>query len=194
MNLSDIRAAVLEETNRTDKSAMILRAVRSIVLQAHRIEDFQRDLVKDNAVYPASPGNDILVSLPTRWRRFERIDIVDLATGVFTGNKYSWIEPDDNNQFNPALLPNYYWVEGAQVKLTSYTAASRLAWWYYADPDLAQDTASTWITTRYSQDIIDGAIGYVYRKLGDTESARNYLQLWAEFRQRLVADNLQPQT
>lgn len=190
MDIATLTAAVISETGKPHMSALVERAVKSIVLRAHQSDYYPRDLVSDNAVVPGSPSTTVIEALPDRWRKFESIELLDASTGVSLEKYFNAVLPSSAMQFDGTVFPYCYWVEGTNVKLFSEVSIDRLGWYWYANPDLSTTAKTTWITENYEQDIIDGASAYVYLKAGDKDSASIYANFFASFIARLRAENL----
>ena len=62
--------------------------------------------------------------------------------------------------------------------MESASSIANYGWTYYTYPDLTNLTAETWLMTKYFQELIDGTLAYVYKKLGDEKTARDYRDLW----------------
>jgi len=192
MDLAALIAAVTEDTGRPEasKAGLISRAVSYTVLRAHQTDFYPRDRVFDGNVVPVSPSTAVIQALPTRWRKFDQIEIVDLSTGVSLGKKLSLQTPDDTEYFDGTELPNYYWVAGDNVHMFSTTTIQRVAWWWYQNPDLSTTSKSTWITNQWPQTIIDGAVAYVHAKLGDKSMSDTYIQLFQDALRTIRAEAL----
>lgn len=189
MDIAALRDAVIAETGAPHLSAMIERAVKSVILTAHKSGYYLRDLVSDNNVIPGSPSTEVSQALPTRFRMFDCIELVDLSTGVRLEKKFDVVTPDSSLQFDGSRLSYCYWVEGSNVILKSYDVIQRISWSWYQNPDLSATNKTTWITTDYEQDLIDGACAYVYLKRGDKSSAQIYASLWSDHLRKIVAEN-----
>jgi len=190
MDIAALTAAVISETGKPHQSALIERAVKSVILKAHQSDYYQRDLTSDDNVVPGSPAIAVVEELPTRFRKFESIELLDASTGVSLGKYFDPVLPSSSLQYDGNLIPYHYWVEGANVKLFSEISIDRLGWSWYQNPDLSTTAKTTWITANYEQDIIDGASAYVYLKAGDKSSASIYADFFNGFIRRLRAENL----
>lgn len=189
MNITNLAAAVVSESGRPDKATMIERAVKAKVLQAHQLDFFPRDRIEATFV-PSSPGETVTEALPARFRQFALIRPLN-ASGVHLDKKFTRKDPGDIFNFEGEIEPDYYYVLGTNVVMQSTDSIVKLHWVYYEYPDLSSGSTETWICTKYEQEIIDGALGYVYKKLGMASVAKAYTDLWNfEHIPRIIRDNL----
>ena len=194
MDLAAIASAVLDETGRPEKATMVARAVKAVVLKAHETDYFPQDLVVGSATTPAG-GVSTLTSaaLPSRFRKFSSIEVVSSAGASFSPRVFlPFKTPDNILQFDGTELNSYAYLAGSVVILKHSSDIAKYRMTYWAAPDVSATDKTTWITSNssYEQDLIDGACAYVYRKLGDTDTVRGYLQMWQEFQARLRAENM----
>lgn len=193
VTLTNIKDAVLIETGRVDKDALIERAVKNIVLMAHKIDFFPEDRKVDDNVVPGTPALVISEALPLRWRKFSLIEPLT-SGGIRYATEYKRHfhvkDPENIFDFNNEIVTEYFYVLGQTVVMESDTQIDRLRWVWYEYPDIATMSNSTWLTNLYEQELIDGVCAYVYRKLGDIASARSYHDLWREHRQRIQSEHL----
>jgi hypothetical protein len=187
--LAALATEAIAQCGRPDKAALIASAIKHMTFNAHRFEFYPQDRVIAE-VTPVSPGNVILEALPTRWRKFASIRPLSDA-GAYLDKVFTFRVPENIYDFSGDLEYNYFYVVGSNVYISNYDVTSKFEWVYYADPDLSTDAASTWITNRYEQEIIDGALGYVYKKLGDETTSRTLIDLWrVDHLPRIRADNM----
>lgn len=190
MTLTQIYDAVLAESLRSDKAALITRSVVAVVLSAHMSDYYYRDRVLDNNVTPVAAGTDITINLPTRFRKFDSIEVLAPDTGARLGIPVGMVNSDNIYRADGTLTPYYYHVMGNEVKIHGANSIGRLGWTYFQSPDLSSMGGSTWITTAFPEEIIGGVLLRLYRSLGDSATANLYYPLWQEFIERLRADYL----
>ena len=187
--LATLLTEALAQSGRPDKTAVLTAAIKQMVFNAHRRDFFPKDRVKA-IVTPAAPAVTITEALPTRWRKFSYIR--PLNSSEATLNKvFTRKDPGDVFSFEGYTVPEYYYVLGTNVFMESADSIVKLEWCYYVNPDLSSPTATTWVTENYEQEIIDGALGYMYKKLGDTKTAREFIDLWINTHlPRILGENL----
>ena len=174
--IQDIIDNVEAETNRVDKTAMITRAVKAVILKAHALDYFPQDRVSA-VITPSSPGLIVTEALPTRWRKFDIIAPLSSA-GVSLKKKFTRRDPDDMMYFDGERISDHFHVVGSNVIMESEDSIVKVGWTYYTYPEVSTLSSSTWMTLRYEQELTDGALAYVYKKLGDESTARDYRDLW----------------
>ena len=176
MDIQALKDAVIEETGRPDKAAMIERAVKAIVLIAHNYDSYPQDRVSA-IVVPGVAGKIVTEALPTRWRVFEIIAPL-AADGTTLKKKFKRRSPDNTMAFEGTNLTEHFHVAGQTVVMESLDEIVNIGWSFFQDPDISTLAKTTWITLKYGQELIDGANAYVYKKLGDEKTAKDYRDLW----------------
>src|SRR6187551_1791232 len=168
--ITQLVTAVVEDTGRVDKTTLIARYVRAGIIKAHELDYFPLDRVAATQAVIA-PGTSTAFALPTRWRKFFSIFPCD-SGGLTAGLQLELDQAGFMDSFDAvkkATYRDYYKVVGNQVLMETDASISYVRIIYWAYPDLALDTAETWITLRYPQAIVDFATAYVQNKLGNPE-------------------------
>lgn len=178
MDIDELVAAVEIDTGRPDKSALIGRSVRAMVLKAHQLDYFPQDRVSEIKT-AGTPAKSITEALPTRWRKFELVrPLTTLDVPVLGIHKFTRKVPDNIFNFDGDVQPNYYYVIGSTVFMESTQQIDKFNWVFFQHPTVVAGTATTWITLQYEQELIDLCNSYVYKQLGDNVSSKLNLELW----------------
>jgi hypothetical protein len=192
--IADAITAVQVNTSRPDKVALITQAVKAFVVKAHAVDFFHRDLVELGATAPGTPGYDVTIALPTRWRKFAYIFQCDSTGLPISGHKgFKFLDPEDVFQYNTSARNEVAYVVGNNVRLINNTTQiDYYRWGFYQKPDASSTATSTWILDNEAmfQGIVDGATMYVHSKLGNTNLARVEQLNWDEWKGMILAEAL----
>ena len=195
MDIAGIIAEVIVQTGRSDKTALITQAAKAMVLKAHSLDFFPRDRVESNilAVSPTA-ANEVSVTLPARWRRFNYIFQCDSTGRPISGHVgFTRVDAEDVFLFDTRRRNEVYYVVGENVKMLNYNREiSHYRWAYFAYPDVSTTNKETWMTKNdmLAQAIIDGTTWYVHKKLEHQTSARIEMENWNEWKGIILAEAL----
>ena len=95
------------------------------------------------------------------------------------------------------ITEHFHVIDGFVVCESKDTIVN-VGWTYYTYPDVATLNKESWLQTLYEQELIDGALAWVYKKLGDETTAKGYRDLWSGnprinlkgHADRIIGDNL----
>ncbi len=189
-----MKAAVLSEIKRPDQTALISSAVNAMVLKAHSVDFFPRDLVESNVITVGTPGTEVSEALPTRWRKFNYIFQTGSTGLILAGHKgFENVDAADRFQWDTSAKNEIYYVAGSNVKLKNFkTSISYIKYGYFEYPDVSNDALNTWMTSNVMLEraILDMAIRYIHLKLGDATRARSEELNWVEWKATILAEAL----
>jgi hypothetical protein len=182
MDIGEIVDAVIADTSRVDLETSILRWAKAALLRFHEYDYYPKDRVRDQPTVGTS-GNQVTLTLPTRWRRFRYI-----AKTTSDGTVCGIFKPGTEFIGTSA----WYEVVGNEVVLHDVSGGiiSYVDWVYYEYPEIGDDT-ETWISEKYGQEVIDLVNWYLYRRTGDLETARSLEELAERNLRRVQQDNLE---
>lgn len=192
-NVIDEVTAIL---GRPDQATLITSTTKAMIIKAHCVEKFHRDLWTTTGTAVTTPGQIVTENLPTRFRDFESIMVTDSSGSPvysgWTGGDRSLALNVDYIQFvDPNEFPNNvkYTVVGDKYKVASpFGSISNLSLGYYAFPDLTNLANTTWMLGNelIVRAIEDGISMYVKLKLRDP-SAKVDANMWTMWQEDIRA-------
>jgi len=192
MTLTELIAEVYTLTNRPDRVAETLSAVRSATLKAHQSDYYYKDIFEtvlkfDSAEYVQSLDYRLLIP---RWRAIKYLRKYDNSTST-PGHTLEIILPDNVFDDYKVQKNDIAYVAGAYVQINSSTQEQYYLLGCYLAPDITQATYNSWVALDHPWAIIYDAAATVFKAIGKDDEAAAFRALYAEQISDLRISNIQ---
>lgn len=188
MNLAQLQAAVIVETNRPDLVAETLQAVLEATMTVHMTDYWYKDLSENLVVFDTL--TDFIQTLNVGALPFcrdiayiRKADVGVTNTGGATtlGNRFNFVKRVDIGDIldGYGYEKNDIWYQaGKQINIKSSTPLgyARIGWYQYPNLDPTGVAFSSWIATELPAVIIYRAAGNIFAKIGEDKSYAMYLR------------------
>jgi hypothetical protein len=193
MNLAELQAEVYTLTNRPDRVAETLSAVRAATLKAHNSDYYYRDLYETAVVFSSSEFFQQVdyQSLVPRWRAFKYLRKLDTTvTPNVPGKFFDLVVPENVLDDYAVHREDICYVAGQNLQVRSSTAFQYALMGCYIHPDITVATYSSWIAVDNPWAIIYEAASAVFKMIGKSEEGVSYKLLAGEQYAELKISNI----
>lgn len=169
---SDLVDDVIAITNRPDRLDLIKLGIRSATLKAHHSDFFPKDLFETGIQWsiPAFIQSlEYRVVIP-RWRALKYLRKFDNSTSPGTpGDFFELLTPEQILDDYGVQRDNICYIAGEMLEIRSSTQDEFQLLGCYRNPDVVEDTYTSWIALDYPDAIRFGAASIVFKQTGYDE-------------------------
>lgn len=191
MNLAELQAEVILQTNRPDLVDLTLSAVKAATLKAHQTDFYPRDIYETGVSFSTSlyeQDFEVATFIP-RFRAIKFARVYDNASGT-PKQIFELIDPINVlDTYNSARL-NIMYLGGAEIHFKCSDQFQHILFGCYLNPDVTTETFISWVADLYPYTIIYEAAAIVFRSIGQTDKARGARELAGEAYQLLRLNNV----
>lgn len=201
MQFSELIDQAATLTVRPDKEGLIAQkinaVIRTISLSGTYWKDLVEEILSDHSDWDPDSNTQTL-TLPTRFRKpayIERdLSAINPSTGRLESRQtqgllYNRVDPRSTKR-EGRLVPNAYYMSGANLLLRQEVAGERVIWGYYAYlPRLVAPEDTNWVAELMPDLIIDWASQFVLASLGDRDRTNGVASL-AQFQLSVFVDEM----
>lgn len=191
MTLAELIQEVYTITNRPDRSAETLSAIKSATLKAHQCDFFWKDLFETGVQFS---GPDFLQQLDYRsvlplWRANKYLRKFDFPSST-PGKFLTIIQPEQVLDAYKCEKDDIYYYGGTVLNIKSSTLEDTFLYGCYVNPDITSGGYNSWIALDHPYAIIFDAAGTVFKAIGKDEEAATYKSLVPEQLMMLKTSNI----
>lgn len=192
MTLAELIQEVYSLTNRSDRVAETLSAVKSATLKAHQSDYFYKDLFEaviqfDNSAYVQNLDYRQLIS---NWRAAKYLRKFDNTTGT-PGKFLDLILPENVLDDYKIVKEDVFYVAGAYLQINSSTQEQYYSLGCYVNPIITESGYNSWIALDHPYAIVFDAAATVFKAIGKDDEAAAYRNLVLEQLAMLKISNIE---
>lgn len=191
MTLTELQAEVITITNRPDRTAETLLAVRQATLALHHKDYFWRDIEETGISFLTS---DYLQELEYRpiLPFFRAIKYLRKSDSSGTpGDFFSVVVPESILDDFGYQRTNVCYAAGQSIEIKSSTKFQYAILGYYKNPDISVSSYNSWIAMDHPYAIVLMAAEKVFNMIGKTEEFTRFKLLRDEEVASLISSNIQ---
>ena len=192
MNLAELQAAVILETNRPDLTARTLQAVQSATLKAHQSDFFPRDIFESGIAFATSAYEQDL-EVTTFVPRFRAIKYARIFDNI--GNTplemFDIISPENILDSYSQARTNVCYLGGLEIHFKAKNEFQHILFGCYLNPIIAVSTFTSWIADNHPFAIVYEAAAIIFRSTGNTEKFQSMRDLARDEYRNLSVNNIQ---
>ena len=193
MTLAELIAEVYTLTNRPDRVAETLAAVRSATLKAHQSDYYFKDLFEVGlsfSIVDYVQNFDYRAAIPL-WRSLKYLRKYDVVAGVGTeGTELEIIVPENVFDEYKIEKTDVCYGAGAYIQIKSSTKQQFYLLGCYVNPNITQAAYSSWVALDHPYYIIFDAAATVFKAIGKDDEAAAYRTMMSEQLAMLRASNI----
>jgi hypothetical protein len=181
MTLAELIAEVYTLTGRPDRVAETLSAVKAATLKAHQSDYYYKDLFEsglDMLTADFTHSFDYRQVLP-RWRALKYLRKLDYPSNV-PGKMLTVVQPESVLDDYKIQKTDICYVAGAYVQINCATEQRYFLLGCYLNPDVNQNTYSSWIAQDHPYAIVFDATATVFKAIGKDEETAQFRGLVME--------------
>lgn len=193
MTLTELQTEVIGITNRPDLVSRTLSAVKAATLACHTNDFYSKDVLEALVQFPSATFEQTFNTVATfpRWRAIKYIRAVDSISGIPVEPPLTLITPEEILDGYGYTKLNVFYEAGTNLQIKLKTAYSQFLIGYYALPDTATNTFSSWIAASWPWAIIYEAAAIIFKSIGQSEMETSQRGLSREWMQRIAISNIQ---
>ena len=193
MTLAELIAEVYTLTNRPDRVAETLAAVRSATLKAHQSDYYFKDLFEVGISFSTAEfvqNFDYRTAIPL-WRALKYLRKYDVVSGVgVEGIELDIIVPENVFDEYKIEKTDVCYGAGAYIQIKSSTKQQLYLVGCYLNPNIGTTTYSSWVALDHPYYIIFDAAATVFKAIGKDDEASAYRAMMNEQLAMLRAANI----
>lgn len=186
MTLTELISEVYTITNRPDRIAETLSAVRSATLKVHRSDYYPKDLWESGITFDTLGYLQAIEyrTLQPRWRSFKylrKFDATAYPPPGEAGKFFELVQIETSLDDYKLNREDIVYIAGEVLQVRSSTEIQYALIGAYINPlvGVTNDLYSSWIAIDFPFAIVHLAASYVFRAIGKADEAAAQLQLYA---------------
>jgi hypothetical protein len=188
---TELLAEVYAITNRPDLVVETKTAIKAATLKAHNLDFFYKDIFETSLQWDAAAYLQTFEyrSYIPRWRSLKYIRKFDVTSDT-PGEFFTILDPTDILDKNSVHKDNAAYVAGEILKLRSATTFDYALMGCYLQPDITEDSYSSWIAVEFPYVIVFEAAAAVFKMVGFDEQSATWRQENSIWLQELKNSNI----
>lgn len=187
MNLSDLISEVYQVTSRPDLVTQTASAVKAATLKCHHIAFFDKDIAEQGVVFDTA---DYLQQLDYRylfplWRNAKYFRKFDAANNT-AGELFEIVDSSQIFDAYNSERTNIVYLAGSTYNFKSLSPFQHLIVGYYKNPDITEDSYTSWVAVEHPYSIVYEAARILYKTIGLDSQAAEMDRLAKEHQQLIM--------